>query len=75
LCGESWKRLRDLTLRKTKCGQAASKIKAPKFEKELTILVQYIFEEDARHSNISSPSTLSQDEQINHGRAKAKKNA
>ena len=32
-------------LRKTKSGQAASKIKDPKFEKELTYLVPYIFAE------------------------------
>jgi hypothetical protein len=32
-------------LRKTKSGQALSKTKFPKFEKKLTFLVPYIFEE------------------------------
>jgi hypothetical protein len=38
-------------------------MKAPKFEEELTFLVPYIFDEETLQSNISSPSTLSQDEQ------------
>jgi hypothetical protein len=69
LSRERWKRLRDnrkaLRLQKTKSCQAASKMKAPKFEKELTFLVPYIFGEETRQSNISFPSTLSQDEQSN----------
>ena len=52
-------------LRKTKSGHAASKTKAPKFEKELTFLAPYIFDEETRQSHISAPSTLSQDEQSN----------
>jgi hypothetical protein len=40
-------------------------MKAPEFEKELPFLVPYIFAEETRQSNISSPSTLSQDEQSN----------
>jgi hypothetical protein len=53
LCRERWKGLRDnhrkaLRLRKTKSGQAASKTKAPKFEKELSFLVPYIFDEETR---------------------------
>jgi uncharacterized protein YkuJ len=53
-------------LRKTKSGQAASKMKAPKFEKELTSLLPYIFDEETRKWNISSLSTLSQDEHSNY---------
>jgi hypothetical protein len=40
-------------------------MKALKFEKELTFLVPYIFDKETQQSNISSPSTLSQDEQSN----------
>jgi hypothetical protein len=70
MCRERWTRLRDnhrkaSRLRKTKSGQAASKMKAPKFEKKLTFLVPYIFDEETRQSNISSPSTLLDDEQSN----------
>jgi hypothetical protein len=67
MCRERWKRLRDnhrkaLRLRQAKSGQGASKIKAPKFEKELTFLVPYICDEEIRESKIYSPSNLTQDE-------------
>lgn len=63
-CRERWTRIRDnhrkaLNLRKTRSGQATPKLKPPKFEKELSFLVPYIFDEESRESNISSQ--LSQD--------------
>ncbi|GLV33363.1 hypothetical protein CBL_21465, partial [Carabus blaptoides fortunei] len=66
ICRERWIRLRDnhrkaLHLRKTRSGQAASKLKPPNFDKELSFLVGYLFDEETRHSNISSPTTISND--------------
>ncbi|CAF4890110.1 unnamed protein product [Pieris macdunnoughi] len=61
-CKGRWARLRDnyrksLNLRKTKSGQAACKIKAPKFNKELRFLIPYLNDEENRVSNISGSDT------------------
>lgn len=62
-CRERWTRIREnyrkaLTLRKTKTGEAASKIKAPKFEKELSFLIPYLgMGDESDHSNIPPSST------------------
>jgi hypothetical protein len=42
--------------------EATGIMKALKFEKELSFLVPYIFEEETRHSNIHSPSSLARKE-------------
>ncbi|CAK1591018.1 unnamed protein product [Parnassius mnemosyne] len=60
VCRERWSRIREnyrkaLSLRKTKSGQAASKIKPPKYNKELSFLTSYINDEEHRLSNISLP--------------------
>jgi len=44
-----------LNLRKTKSGQAASKLKPPKYYKELTFLTPYLNDEEERLSNLSPP--------------------
>jgi len=44
-----------LNLRKTKSGQAASKLKPPKYYKELTFLTPYLNDEEERLSNLSLP--------------------
>lgn len=36
-------------------------MKAPKYEKELSFLVPYLFDEETRHSNIASPPSTQQD--------------
>ncbi|XP_050066618.1 uncharacterized protein LOC126555780 isoform X2 [Aphis gossypii] len=59
-CKERWTRTRDnhrkaLNLRKTKSGQAASKLKPPKYYKELTFLTPYLNDEEERLSNLSPP--------------------
>ncbi|KAL1488986.1 hypothetical protein ABEB36_014765 [Hypothenemus hampei] len=61
-CRERWIRLRDnhrkaLKLGQTRSGQAATNIKPPKFHKELTFLVPYLFEDEERITNI--PTVLS----------------
>lgn len=50
-------RLRDnhrkaLKLRQTRSGQAATNMKPPKFHKELTFLIPYLFDEEERTTNI-----------------------
>ncbi|KAL4154024.1 hypothetical protein QTP88_001857 [Uroleucon formosanum] len=55
---ERWTRTREnhrkaLNLRKTKSGQAASKLKPPKYYKELTFLTPYLNDEEERLSNLS----------------------
>lgn len=44
-----------MNLRKTKSGQASSKLKPPKYYKELTFLTPYLNDEEERLSNLSSP--------------------
>lgn len=44
-----------MNLRKTKSGQAASKLKPPKYYKELTFLTPYLNDEEERLSNLSPP--------------------
>jgi len=44
-----------LNLRKTKSGQAASKLKPPKYYKVLTFLTPYLNDEEERLSNLSPP--------------------
>lgn len=44
-----------MNLRKTKSGQAASKLKPPKYYKELNFLTPYLNDEEERLSNLSSP--------------------
>ncbi|KAK9872649.1 hypothetical protein WA026_018783 [Henosepilachna vigintioctopunctata] len=58
-CKAKWTRIRDnhrkaLNLRKTKSGQAASKMKPPKFHMELQFLTPYITDEEERITNFSS---------------------
>lgn len=64
---ERWTRIRDnhrkaLNLRKTKSGQAASKLKPPKFFQELSFLVPYLNDEEDRRSNLSPRSVNNNDE-------------
>ncbi|KAE9525636.1 hypothetical protein AGLY_014163 [Aphis glycines] len=59
-CKERWTRTRDnhrkaLNLRKTKSGQAASKLKPPKYYKEFTFLTPYLNDEEEKLSNLSPP--------------------
>ncbi|CAG5034405.1 unnamed protein product [Parnassius apollo] len=61
VCRERWTRIREnyrkaLSLRKTKSGQAANKIKSPKYNKELSFLFPYINDKEHRVSNISVPA-------------------
>lgn len=41
-----------LNLRKTKSGQAADKLKPPKYHRELSFLTPYMSDEEARRSSI-----------------------
>lgn len=43
-----------MNLRKTESGQGATKLKPPKFEQELSFLINYITDEEQRRSNLSS---------------------
>lgn len=57
-CKDRWVKVRDnhrkaLQRRNTKSGQAAKKIKPPKYEKELTFLVPYLIDYDNRQSNFT----------------------
>ncbi|CAG4951261.1 unnamed protein product [Parnassius apollo] len=66
-CKERWTRIRDkyrkaLNLRKTKSGQAASKIKAPKFSQKLSFLTPYLNDEEERRSNLSPRSANNNEE-------------
>jgi len=45
-----------LNLRKTKSSQAASKLKPPKYYRELTFLAPYLNDEEERLSNLSEPT-------------------
>lgn len=61
-CKDRWVKVRDnhrkaLQRRNTKSGQAAKKIKPPKYEKELTFLVPYLFDYDNRQSNFTPSVT------------------
>ncbi|CAG5032961.1 unnamed protein product [Parnassius apollo] len=61
VCRERWTRIREnyrkaLSLIKTKSGQAANKIKPPKYNKELSFLFPYINDEEHRVSNTSVPA-------------------
>jgi hypothetical protein len=47
---------------KKKSGQVAVKMKYRNFEKEFSLIVLYLFEEETHHSSISSPSSLAHDE-------------
>lgn len=51
-----------MNLRKTKSGQAASKLKPPKFFQELSFLVPYLNDEEDRRSNLSPRSVNNNDE-------------
>lgn len=67
VCKERWTRIRDnyrkaLNLRKTKSGQAASKLKPPKFFQELSFLVPYLNDEEERRSNLS-PTIVNNDDE------------
>lgn len=44
-----------LNLRKTRSGQAASKTKPPKYEKELSFLAPYLLDDAIRQLNFPSP--------------------
>ncbi|CAG5021759.1 unnamed protein product [Parnassius apollo] len=66
-CKERWTRIRDnhrkaLNLRKRKSGQAASKIKAPKFSQELSFLTPYLNDEEEWRSNLSPRSANNNEE-------------
>lgn len=61
-CKDRWVKVRDnhrkaLQRRQTKSGQAARKIKPPKYEKELTFLVPYLIDYDNRQSNFTPSVT------------------
>ncbi|VEN59338.1 unnamed protein product [Callosobruchus maculatus] len=63
VCKERWTRIRDnhrkaLNLRKTKSGQAASKLKPPKFVQELSFLTQYLNDGEERRSSLSSSNSV-----------------
>lgn len=45
-----------MSLRKTKSGQGASKLKPPNYYKELTFLIPYLNDEEERLSNLASIS-------------------
>lgn len=51
-----------MNLRKTKSGQAASKLKPPKFSQELSFLVPYLNDEEERRSNLSPRNDNNNDE-------------
>jgi hypothetical protein len=58
-CRNRWTKLRDnhrraLQLRKSKTGEAAIKMRPPKFNKELSFLIPYLQEDENRKSNVSS---------------------
>ncbi|CAG5004804.1 unnamed protein product [Parnassius apollo] len=51
-------------MRETKSGQAASKIKAPKFSQELSFLIPYLNDEEERRSNLSPRSAYNNEETL-----------
>lgn len=67
-CRIQWTRIRDnhrkaMNLRKTKSGQASSKMKPPKYHLELQFLTPYLNDSEHRMSNIApSPGYLEDEE-------------
>ncbi|XP_030020188.2 uncharacterized protein LOC115440143 [Manduca sexta] len=62
ICKERWARIRDnfrkaLNLRRTKAGKLACKIKAPRFNKELSFLIPFFTDDDNKHSIKSGSET------------------
>ncbi|KPI97208.1 hypothetical protein RR46_09115 [Papilio xuthus] len=67
VCKERWTRIRDnyrkaLNLRKTKSGQAASKIKPPKFSQELAFLAPYVNDDEEQQTDLSPVYVNNNDE-------------
>ncbi|KAG8336274.1 hypothetical protein J6590_048501 [Homalodisca vitripennis] len=65
-CKERWVKIRDchrkaLQRRRTKSGQAAKKIKPPRYEKELAFLVPYLVDDDQRTSNFAPSVNSTED--------------
>lgn len=63
-CRERWQRIREnfrraINIRKTKSGQAAGKLKPPKYFKELSFLIPYLNDDENRQSNIPKLSSCS----------------
>ncbi|XP_046683287.1 uncharacterized protein LOC124369353 [Homalodisca vitripennis] len=63
---ERWVKIRDchrkaLQRRRTKSGQAAKKIKPPRYEKELAFLVPYLVDDDQRTSNFAPSVNSTED--------------
>lgn len=65
-CKDRWHKIREnyrkaLNLRKTKSGQAADKMKPPKYHQELSFLTPYLNDEETRRSSIPDVSRTLQD--------------